>query len=465
MRKSYRKFPSFQDWVRKPLDVSFWDQSLARLEAERSSTTPGALKQAVAFVTRLAAVDTSAIEGFYEVDRGFTYSVANEEPGWREAFAERTPQGRSMFEAQLRASALVEDAATERLPVVEAVIRALHESVCAAQDTYRVWTSLGWQDQTLEKGAYKQHPNNPRTADGSEHAYAPVEEVGPEMARLVGELQTEAFVAAPAPIQAAYVHYAFVTIHPFADGNGRVARALASIYLVRAAGIPLLIFADQKNRYLDALTRADAGDYVAFSRFVRDQSIAATNLLEGTLERARQPQLDTLREQASRLYFGAPEVTHEQVDSMAERLLAETVDQVDSTFERLGLPRQLTLTTKIRGEDTRRPPAGYRKLGKSDAPVLEIVVGAFPIAAAQVGAFIRPLVSRDGHQPNPIRLEEERRGLSFDVGIHDLAPEIAAVVHVRLATWIESLLVSMVREALERGQSVREASAWNAGNS
>jgi Fic family protein len=63
--------------------------------------------------------------------------------------------------------------------------------------------------------------------DGTIHAYAPVEVTGPEMHRLINELQTTEFEEADYVLQASYAHYALVSIDPFADGNGRVARALA----------------------------------------------------------------------------------------------------------------------------------------------------------------------------------------------------------------------------------------------
>ena len=39
-------------------------------------------------------------------------------------------------------------------------------------------------------------------------------------------------------LKAAVAHFWFVTIHPFEDGNGRMARALADMALARAEGIP-----------------------------------------------------------------------------------------------------------------------------------------------------------------------------------------------------------------------------------
>jgi Fic family protein len=257
----YAPFPPFADWADVPVELRYWREAKLELEEFREKASAAQIEEAARFVTRATAVDTSAIEGIYTVDRGFTLSVAAEAGAWEHEFEEKGQEARQHFEAQLRASELVLDAATRRLPVVEALIRALHEQVCAAQETYRVWTSHGWQDQGLVRGEYKGLPNNPLRKDGREHAYAPVERVQEEMQRLVTELGSEAFDQAPAPVQAAYAHYAFVSIHPFADGNGRVARALASIYLVRATSVPFLLFADQKAGYLDALEAADEGAY------------------------------------------------------------------------------------------------------------------------------------------------------------------------------------------------------------
>lgn len=75
----------------------------------------------------------------------------------------------------------------------------------------------------------------------------------------------------PTDPEPAYAHCAFVAVHPFADGNGRVARALASAYLYRRPGVPLVIFADQKDEYLDALEETDSGNAQRFVHFVADR--------------------------------------------------------------------------------------------------------------------------------------------------------------------------------------------------
>ncbi len=63
----------------------------------------------------------------------------------------------------------------------------------------------------------------------------------------------------PTPIdpvlKAALAHFWFVTIHPFDDGNGRIARAVADLALARTDGSPLRFYS------MSARIQAERGDY------------------------------------------------------------------------------------------------------------------------------------------------------------------------------------------------------------
>ena len=77
----------------------------------------------------------------------------------------------------------------------------------------------------------------------------------------------------PPSIQAAIAHVQFETIHPFADGNGRVGRALIQVIFRRRGltdrrdGSPLifppvsLAIAARSDTYVDGLTRFRSGDH------------------------------------------------------------------------------------------------------------------------------------------------------------------------------------------------------------
>lgn len=71
------------------------------------------------------------------------------------------------------------------------------------------------------------------------------------------------------PIElAAYVHYYLAWIHPFADGNGRVSRLLLNLILLRN-GYPLTPIRNvERKKYLDALKRADQGDFNTYVQYV-----------------------------------------------------------------------------------------------------------------------------------------------------------------------------------------------------
>lgn len=85
----------------------------------------------------------------------------------------------------------------------------------------------------------------------------------------------------PVFIQAMVMHAQFENIHPFADGNGRVGRALIHAMLRRdgltkAATLPISAgIVSQKHRYIQALTEYRFGDFAPIVELGADATFAA----------------------------------------------------------------------------------------------------------------------------------------------------------------------------------------------
>lgn len=66
---------------------------------------------------------------------------------------------------------------------------------------------------------------------------------------------------APLPEELARLHSQFERVHPFLDGNGRTGRLALNLILVRLGYPPVVIFKRQRDAYLAALQKSDAGDH------------------------------------------------------------------------------------------------------------------------------------------------------------------------------------------------------------
>lgn len=64
----------------------------------------------------------------------------------------------------------------------------------------------------------------------------------------------------PPPLSAAVVHAWLAHVHPFSDGNGRTARAIMNLILVRHGYPIVLIRRKDRERYYDSLAASDQGD-------------------------------------------------------------------------------------------------------------------------------------------------------------------------------------------------------------
>jgi hypothetical protein len=89
-----------------------------------------------------------------------------------------------------------------------------------------------------------------------------------EQVRATGDRISDQAIERPLPEELARLHNAFEQVHPFIDGNGRAGRLLLNLLLVRLGYPPVIILKRQREAYLLAMRRADAGDYGALGELI-----------------------------------------------------------------------------------------------------------------------------------------------------------------------------------------------------
>lgn len=219
----------------------------------------------VRFMERLKrewAVETGLIERLYTLDRGITQLLI--ERGIDAALiphrvANNPEQVAAMIGDQQDAVESVFAFVQGKRTLSVSYIKELHSLFTRNQPFAEGRDQFGNKTQVpLIRGDYKQRSNNPMRPDGTMHLYAPPEHVAAEMDRMIF-LHGDHEDVAP-EVEAAWLHHRFVQIHPFQDGNGRVARALATLIFIKADWLPLVVRDSERANYIDALERADTGE-------------------------------------------------------------------------------------------------------------------------------------------------------------------------------------------------------------
>jgi Fic family protein len=136
----------------------------------------------------------------------------------------------------------------------------------------------------VRAGEYKRLPNHVLQPDGTIHFYVDPLQVPNEIEILCTWIQ-EKLPTTHALIVAARAHYNFVRIHPFDDGNGRGARLLMNLILIRKRYPPAIIRREERRRYLETLAQADQGNLEPFLHFITASLLQTQTTLLQTLPR------------------------------------------------------------------------------------------------------------------------------------------------------------------------------------
>jgi Fic family protein len=117
----------------------------------------------------------------------------------------------------------------------------------------------------VEIGQYKTSPNSVQLKNGEIHEYASPEETPALMGDLLNWYNSSKDQLHPVQLAAEF-HYKLVCIHPFDDGNGRVARLIMNYILLKNNYPPVIIKSEDKESYLTALQKADTSRYVQINQ-------------------------------------------------------------------------------------------------------------------------------------------------------------------------------------------------------
>jgi len=151
------------------------------------------------------------------------------------------------------------ESSDKQLPLTQNFIRTLHRTLL--REDYTVYRMLPGGVQTsyvIHAGQYKTRPNSVITRYGDRFEYASPEETPALMTDLVDWYNQAEKEGKYSPVElAALFHYRYIRIHPFEDGNGRIARLLVNYILTRHDYPMIVVRSRNKSEYLEALHAAD----------------------------------------------------------------------------------------------------------------------------------------------------------------------------------------------------------------
>lgn len=164
-----------------------------------------------------------------------------------------------MKASEVSVKMMEEEAANKQVPLTQSFIRTLHKTLLREDYTeYRTLPNGTQTSYVIHAGQYKTRPNSVITRYGDRFEYASPQETPALMADLVGWYNEEEQKGNLSPVElAALFHYRYIRIHPFEDGNGRIARLMVN-YILSRHGWPMIVVRSRlKQEYLEALHQAD----------------------------------------------------------------------------------------------------------------------------------------------------------------------------------------------------------------
>ena len=158
----------------------------------------------------------------------------------------------------------IEDSVKTDEALNEVFIRNLHRVLLKEPYENDAITPEGQPTKRLISiGDYKTQPNNVRTSTGEIYYFTPPEQVKPAISDLIDWYRKYENEDEHPIVIAATFHYRFVRIHPFDDGNGRMARLLMNMILIKHGYTVAVVPIEERDQYIYTLEQADKSEDLA----------------------------------------------------------------------------------------------------------------------------------------------------------------------------------------------------------
>lgn len=416
-----------------------WRASRGRLQ----ESSEGNFREFNQRLVRRLSIETGILERLYDLDRGTTEALVA--AGFVEDIVSRSSTDIEpsrlidILRDQEAAIQLVMDCVARSRPLTKSVIHELHAILTRHQDTTTAIDQFGNRlEIPLLKGRFKEHPNNPRRGDGAVHEYCPPVHVDSEIDNLLAWLAD--YKAEDPVIVAAWFHHRFTQIHPYQDGNGRLARALTTLILLGTELLPLVVDRDLRVEYISALEHADKKDLSRlasiFARLERSAILQALSI-DADKEIAEHRNLTSAVIAGLADKFGRRRVERyaelRGVNAIARELRSEAHASIEEAFNQLRTAIFEVADPEIRIID------GGQDRGNSHWYKYEVVA-----SAKEAGKFAN--FSEDHYfVKSSIRAQRER--LVFVTSFHHVGRELSGIMEATAFATLESFEDSEDRQS------------------
>jgi len=402
-------------WETVAVDDDAWLGALRRLHEFRVRH-PALADLALRGAGLAAAYQSAAMAGLHDGARGVAVALVSHGTFTDDVDGHVRHHVEAIDEAQRMA--------TEAPAISEELILRVHGVACRHQVTHGVRVGHRVQDHVLAHGEYKHHPNHLQLPGGGWRPRAPVARVGPEATCLVGYLGSPVFGGLHPVVQAAYALHAVTHVAPFADGNGRVARVVSGAFLLRTAGIPLLVLPADARPYEDGMVAADGGDPAPLVDFVLRRAVDAAAL---TVDVAAPGFGETPKAALDRW--------HHEVRTA--RALAELLpDAVRRALDRHRARTDLGWLSPLADAEIVVPaPSSHEERFDAAALVVRVPPSGGPAVEEDLPIAAHPL----GGDGGVVVLRARHAQLNFEVAVGWPGPELSA----RIEPWLDRVLSTL----------------------